>query len=605
MQDLRHFTETLDAIVWSTPLFFLLLGTGLIFTVATKFVQWRILTHGLDCVRGKFDRPGDTGHINHFQALSAALSATIGLGNIAGVALAVQLGGPGAVFWMWVVGLFGMALKFAECSLSVMFRDVRDVPDPGAPALTEADAEDRTLEYEGEPKPRAGLVPRARGEVRGGPMWYTWKGIALRLRERGNPLWMLFGALAVVYAFVIAFASFGGGNMFQAWNVGNILEENFHVPRLATGLTISFFVSLVIIGGIRRIGQVASKLVPFMCVVYFLGCLAVIVMHLDQVPGQLALIFKHAFTPAAESGAFAGVTVWLAFGLGMKRALFSNEAGQGSAAIAHAAARTEEPVREGIVAGIGPFIDTLVICTMTALVILISGTWNRPPVGHVVAVDNETIHVAAHHEGVSDILGAQILAELKDGQRLVVHVAREQGVEPTRQEGVIVNFDGQRPENYGAMTSIELSLKKLSDEDLAHVEDVKIGQPVFLRLQGADMTRFAFDSIFRGFGRYVVSIAVCLFAFSTMISWSYYGEKGTEFLLGPRAILPYKFIFVLATFTGTVLERFSTVYNFSDALVGLSAYCNLPAVLVLGPVLIVAARSYFKRLDAGEMRIES
>lgn len=596
------FTETFEDVVWSTPLFFLLLGTGLVFTVATRFVQWRVLTHGIACIRGKFDRPEDTGHINHFQALSAALSATIGLGNIAGVALAVQLGGPGAVFWMWVVGLFGMALKFAECSLSVMFRDVRDVPDPGAPALTEADAEERTLEYAGEPPPGPGAVPRARGEVRGGPMWYVWKGLAERLRARGNPLWMLFAVLAVVYALVVAVASFGGGNMFQGWNVGNILHENFGVPNTISASVISFAVALVIIGGIRRIGHVAARLVPFMCILYVGGSLVVIVMHADEVPRLLGMIFKHAFTPLAGGGAFVGVSAWAAFGLGMKRALFSNEAGQGSAAIAHAAARTEEPVREGVVAGIGPFVDTIVICTMTALVILISGVWNRPPIGHVAATDGSLIEVTVRTDQMPQEDGEAYLAELFDGQRLAIHIERRHGREPVAQEGRIVGLNASKPERYGDLTSIALTLDGLEASERAEVHRVAPGQPVFLAIEGADMTRFAFDTILRGFGRYIVTIAVCLFAFSTMISWSYYGEKGTEFLFGPRAVLPYKFMFVIAVFLGTVLPKFSTVYDFSDALAGLTVFCNLPAVLVLGPTLVMAARWYFRRLDAGQMQ---
>lgn len=600
MEHFKAFTEAFDNIVWSTPLFFLLLGTGALLTIVSVFVQWRILTHGVDCIRGRFDRPDDVGHISHFQALSAALSATIGLGNIAGVSLAVQLGGPGAVFWMWVVGLFGMAIKFAECSLAVMFRDVRDVPDPSAPALTEADAEDHTLEYAGEAPPKPGARVRGRGEVRGGPMWYIWKGLALRLKERGNPLWFVFAVLAFVYAVTVMVASFGGGNMFQAWNVGNILKSNFSVDPVVTGIVMSIAVSLVIIGGIRRIGQVASKLVPFMCVIYVVGCFTVVGMHIDRVPVFFKMIFTHAFTPTAASGAFAGVTVWLAFGLGMKRALFSNEAGQGSAAIAHAAARTDEPIREGIVAGLGPFIDTIVICTMTALVILISGAWNRPPVGHVASVDGDTIQVTVNHEGVDDALGAQLLVELADEAPLSVYVSREQGVEAAQQHAKIKEFNNARPKRYGDMKTLTLSMAGMDDEERAHAEAVEVGQPVFLPLDGADMTRFAFDSVLRGFGKYMISIGVVLFAFSTMISWSYYGEKGTEFLFGPRAILPFKFVFIIAVFTGTVVQNFSTVYDFSDALVGLCAYANLPAVLILAPTLLIASRKYFKRLDAGE-----
>ena len=368
MQSLEYFANNLVNWVWGPWLFFMLLGCGLLFSIRAKFVQWRIMTHGLSCIRGDFDKPGDTGHINHFQALCAALSATIGLGNIAGVAVAVSLGGPGAVFWMWVVGLFGMALKFMECTLAVMFRDVRDVPDPSAPALVEADAESRALEYPGGTAPEAGTQAQARGEVRGGPMWYIQKALVEPLRKRGSFLWFPFKVLAVMFAISAMLNSFGGGNMFQGWNVADMLSKHFSVPQYLSAVVVSALVAMVIIGGIKRIGNVASKLVPFMCVIYVGGALYVILMHAGEVPQYLAMIVKHAFTPMAETGACAGVSVWIAFSWGLVRACFSNEAGEGSAAMAHAAAKTEEPIREGVVAGIGPFVDTLIICTMSALV---------------------------------------------------------------------------------------------------------------------------------------------------------------------------------------------------------------------------------------------
>ncbi|MHC4236008.1 MAG: alanine/glycine:cation symporter family protein, partial [Planctomycetota bacterium] len=352
--DLGQLTSAMANWVWSVPLFLLLLGCGLIFSVASKFAQWRILTHGYACIRGHYDRPDDTGHISHFQALCAALSATVGLGNIAGVAVALSIGGPGAVFWMWVVGLFGMALKFMECSLAVMYRDVRDVPDPSAPALTEKDAEERTLEYRGEPPPEPGAKERGRGEVRGGPMWYMQKALVEPLRGRGNPLWVLFKILAVLFAISTMLNSFGGGNMFQGWNVSHIVSYYFEVPVYLPATVFSALVAMVIIGGIKRIGQVAAKLVPFMCVIYVLGALYIILSHAEDIPHYLRLIMARSFTPEGAGGGFAGATVWIAFRQGLRRACFSNEAGEGSAAMAHAAARTEEPIREGVVAGIGP-----------------------------------------------------------------------------------------------------------------------------------------------------------------------------------------------------------------------------------------------------------
>jgi len=597
MHGLEKLTEAMVNWVWSTPLFFLLLGCGLLFSIVSKFVQWRIMTHGYSCIRGHYDRPDDIGHINHFQALCAALSATIGLGNIAGVAVAVSLGGPGAVFWMWVVGVFGMTLKFMECSLSMMFRDVRDVPDPSAPAYMEADAEDRTLEYNGEDRPDPGARVRARGEVRGGPMWYIQKALVEPLRERNNGFWVLFKILAVLFAVSTMLNSFGGGNMFQGWNVSDMMSKYFEVPQWISATVVSILVAMVIIGGIQRIGNVASKLVPFMCVIYILFALYVIVLNAAEVPACIAMIVKHALTPLAEKGAFAGVSVWIAFEWGLRRACFSNEAGEGSAAMAHAAARTDEPIREGVVAGIGPFIDTIVICTMSALVILMSGVWNRPAVGTVTSVNGNAVTVTVGGE-LSEKMEPLYLARLVPEKTLAVHVVRGDNM-PL--ETVSVPIRSVATNGGGRWTSVQSIDLDLSGVEADKGAKIAVDQQVHLDIDGAEMTGFAFDTAVRGYGMLMVTIAVCLFAFSTMISWSYYGEKGAEYLLGPQAILPYKFIFVVFVFLGMVLPKFSAVYNFSDATTGLMVLCNLPAVLILSPHVIRAAKFYFQRLDGGQM----
>jgi AGCS family alanine or glycine:cation symporter len=598
---LERFADSMTGWVWSIPLFFLLLGCGLVFSVITKLVQVRILSHGYACIRGHYDNPDDAGHINHFQALCAALSATIGLGNIAGVALAISLGGPGAIFWMWVVGVFGMALKFVECSLAVMFRDTRDVPDPSAPALVRADAEDRTLEYAGQEPPAAGATPRARGEVRGGPMWYMQKALVEPLKKRGNPLWVCFKILAVLFAVSTVLNSFGSGNMFQGWNVADMLHKHFEVPQTFSAVIVSSLVALVIIGGITRIGQVASKLVPLMCVVYVAGALLVIMMHASEVPGYLALIVKSAFTPMAEGGACAGITVWLAFTHGLKRACFSNEAGEGSAAIAHAAAKTDEPIREGIVAGIGPFIDTILICTMSALVLLMSGTWNRPEVGTITALDEERAVIECRAEVPENLESLYLELVQKDKAKLRVHLNRGTGEELEDLILPIDHIEMTEGEGWAGVATITLDPSRADEDDLDKVAQLAVGQPAHVDIEGADMTAFAFDTTISGFGKYIITLAVCLFGFSTMISWSYYGEKGAEYLLGPRAILPYKFLFVVFVFLGMVLTRFETVYKLSDATVGLMVFCNLPAILILSPTVVRAARDYFRRLDSGEM----
>jgi len=597
MHGLEQLTQAMVDWVWATPLFFLLLGCGLIFSIVSKFVQWRIMTHGYSCIRGHYDRPEDIGHINHFQALCAALSATIGLGNIAGVAVAVSLGGPGAIFWMWVVGLFGMALKFMECSLSMMFRDVRDVPDPSAPAYMESDAEDRTLEYNGEEKPGSGARIRARGEVRGGPMWYIQKALVEPLRERNNGFWVLFKILAVLFAVATMLNSFGGGNMFQGWNVSDMLDKHFAVPRFLSATVVSILVAMVIIGGIKRIGNVASKLVPIMCVIYVGGALYVVLAQAADVPRYLAMIVNYAFTPLAEGGAFAGVSVWIAFEWGLRRACFSNEAGEGSAAMAHAAAKTDEPIREGVVAGIGPFVDTIIICTMSALVILMSGVWNRPAVGTVTAVSGDKVTVTVDTE-VPAKMEPLYLARLERGKTLAVHVVRG---DSDKLETVAAPIGGVQADGGGHWTSVKSIELDLADVEADKRAKIAVGQPVHLDIDGAEMTGFAFDITFIGFGKWMVTLGVCLFGFSTMISWSYYGEKGAEYLLGPQAILPYKFVFVVFVFLGMVLPKFSAVYNFSDATTGLMVLCNLPAVLILSPHVIRAAKFYFQRLDRGEM----
>lgn len=601
--NLDQITDTMASWVWSVPLFFILLGCGLIFSVASKFAQWRILTHGYGCIRGHYDQPEDTGHINHFQALCAALSATIGLGNIAGVAVAVSMGGPGAIFWMWIIGFFGMALKFMECTLAVMFRDVRDVPDPSAPDLMEADAESRTLEYEGAEPPAPGALSQARGEVRGGPMWYIQKALVEPLRKRGNVFWVVFKVLAVLFAAATILNSFGGGNMFQGWNVSDQLKTNFNIPVYPSAVIMCVLVALVIIGGIKRIGQVASKLVPFMCVIYVAGALLVILMNATQVPHYLSLIVKSAFTPAAEGGAFTGVTVWIAFQQGLRRACFSNEGGEGSAAMAHAAAKTDEPIREGVVAGIGPFIDTIIICTMSALVILISGVWQRPAVGTVTAVEENRVLVS-RSDGLPAKLAPLYLDYLtQNNPFLAVHVLRAQDEELETVAAPIIEIERGSDGRWDDITSftLDLSSDKIATDDRAQFDLIEVGQPVHLDINGSSMTSFAFDTAFPGFGKYMVTLGVCLFAFSTMISWSYYGEKGTEYLLGPRAILPYKFIFVIFVFVGMTQDKFQYVYNFSDATTGLMVLCNLPAVLILSPLVLRAAKDYFRRLDSGQM----
>ena len=583
-------TQTMADTVWSLPLFFLLLGCGLLFSIITKFVQWRILTHGYSCIRGHYDRPEDTGHINHFQALCAALSATIGLGNIAGVAVAVSLGGPGAVFWMWLVGLFGMTLKFMECSLAVMYRSVRALP--GANQADHRDFNDPA-------------APNEHQEVRGGPMWYIQKALVEPLRKRGQALWFVFKVLAVLYSIGTILNSFGSGNTFQGWNVADVLQKNFHVSVYISASIVSVLVALVIIGGIRRIGNVASKLVPFMCVAYVLGALYVVIVNASEIPACLALIMKSAFTPIAQGGAFAGASVWVAFSWGLKRACFSNEAGEGSAAMAHAAARTEEPIREGVVAGIGPFVDTIIICTMSALVLLISGAWNRPAVGAITALNDNTATLTVSKD-IPPKIKELYLDRFRNPEQTKARLAIYTSTGPDQDfQSVKVDIPKESAKQladensrWRDLAALNLDISRLSDADRAALA---VGQDVHLDIDGAELTRLAFDLTLKGFGAWIVTLGVCLFAFSTMISWSYYGENAADYLLGPKAVLPYKIAFVFVVFLGMILPDFNWIYNFSDAAVGMMVLCNLPAVLILSPRLVRAHRDYIRRLDSGQM----
>lgn len=454
MGSLADIQQTIDAAmeqlvgaVWGLWLVCLLVGAGIIFTLANGGVQLRGFWHAINVVRGKFDRPEDEGQLTHFQALTAALSATIGLGNIAGVAVAVATGGAGAVFWMWVAGFFGMATKFVSCTLAILYRDVRED-----------------------------------GTIGGGPMYYMEMGMGRGWRP-----------LAGLFAVFVTLGSFGGGNMFQSNQAAAVMSKIYGVPVWVTGLFLVVGVGMVIIGGIRRIGQVTSKIVPVMCLLYIGGALVTLFINASEIPGVFRDIFSEALTLKAGIGGFLGTML-----IGVKRAAFSNEAGLGSAAIAHSTARTDEPVREGLVAMLGPFIDTIVVCTTTALVILVSG-----------------------------ITGEQS--------------------------------------------------------------------------EGVNLTVAAFNQGIPGFGSLVVASAVVLFAFSTAISWSYYGEKGIEYLFGSRMVMPYKVVYVGLIFVGA-MWKLGPVLDFSDATIGLMAVPNLIALLFLFPRVRRATKEYMDRLRAGEMK---
>jgi AGCS family alanine or glycine:cation symporter len=444
-----------------------LLAGAVFLTLKMGFINIRAFKHAIDLTRGLYDKPGETGEVSHFQALSAALSATVGLGNIAGVAIAIGTGGPGACLWIIAIGVLGMSAKFAECTLGQIYR-----------------------------------IKDADGHVLGGPMRYLQTGLAeIGLAPLGKILAVLFMLLCIG-------ASFGGGNAFQ---IGQSLEAiRGDVPILQDfpviyGLIMAALVGIVIVGGMRSIGAVASKIVPFMCGAYVLAALFILAINIAGIPAAISLIWSEAFNPSAMYGGFLGVLV-----IGIKRAVFSNEAGVGSAAIAHSAAKTEEPVSEGIVALLEPFIDTVVVCTITALVVIVTGAY--------------------------------------DGN-----------LHPEMKEAIDAN-------------------------------------------QGARVTLFAFTTGGYDWFRYILYVAVVLFAYSTCISWSYYGERCWVQLFGARLSIVYKILFLCFTVLGSIVTA-GNILDFSDLMILGMSFPNLLGVFLLSGIVKRALNKYWAKYKAGELDI--
>jgi alanine or glycine:cation symporter, AGCS family len=462
------------------PFLVMVLALGAVFfTFWYRFINIRAFKHAIDVVRGAYDNPEDEGEISHFRALTSALSATVGLGNIAGVAVAIVTGGPGAVVWMMIIAVFGMTAKFSSCTLSQLYRRVN--PD---------------------------------GSISGGPMYY----LDIGLSKMGPTAGKLGKVLALIYAFMVMGGALGGGNMFQANQTVEALTTTFgatvvgpsgeHLPDPTAawiiGIVMAVLVGAVILGGIKRIGAATSKIVPAMCGIYVVAALLVIVFHIGRLPEAVTLMFSMAFSGDAFYGGMMGVIV-----TGVQRAAFSNEAGIGSASIAHAAAKTDEPIREGMVAMLGPFIDTIVICFMTAMVVIITGQWNN--------------------------------------------------------------------------------------------EEVLTGP-----MQGASITAAAFATVFSWFP-YVLSISITLFAYSTMVSWCYYGERGWIYLLdhfngvGLKSVVVFRVIFVLAVVVGAV-NKLGDVLTFSDIMILSMAFPNIIGSVILAPKVLARLRDYWGRYKSGEMK---
>jgi AGCS family alanine or glycine:cation symporter len=519
-----------------------------LFTVWSGVSQYRALTHGPRVLRGVYDDPNDPGAINHFQALSAALSATVGLGNIGGVALAIALGGPGAVFWMWIIGFLGMSIKLTEVTLSMLYRNTDDPENP-----------------------------------HGGPMWVVSK--ALERRGMGK----LGRTIGVIFCLTLLVSTTTGGNMFQAWNVGELTEEYFSVPSWITGIVLAVVVGAVIIGGIKRIGKVAATLVPLMVALYLIAGFYVLAVNIDQVPTMFALIVKSAFLPTEAGGAFIGGTAASAFLFGLKRAAFSNEAGQGSSPIAHSAAKTDEPVREGIVAGLEPFIDTVMVCTFTALIILSTGIWNRAPDVPLQPLPAVVQSESSWQFAETPLPGHDWVAGDKTTMVVEAHQNPATGLTLHRVEGMVQAKGSDFTATWAPFAS--------------PVEPAIVGGGLYRSYVGATLTAKAFDSVAPGLGKWLVSIAAWLFAISTMISWSYYGEQGMVFLAGEKSVLGYKLVYCLLIIVATLglVQTDTDLDNVTGIGTGVMLFANIPICWFFGYQAMRAYREYISRLKSGRM----
>jgi len=548
MAEFSALLATLNGVLWHEYVLYAIVGTGIVFTVWSGFGQYRALTHGPAVIRGVYDDPDDPGAINHFQALSAALSATVGLGNIGGVALAIALGGPGAVFWMWVIGLLGMSIKLTEVTLSMLYRNTDDPDNP-----------------------------------HGGPMWVAHKA----LEKKGMP--GLGRTIGVIFCITLLVSTATGGNMFQAWNVGELTQEYFNVPSWITGIILAVLVGSVIIGGIKRIGKVAGTLVPFMVILYLGAGFYVLALNISDIPNIFALIFKSAFAPTEATGAFIGGTAASAFLFGLKRAAFSNEAGQGSSPIAHSAAKTDEPAREGIVAGLEPFIDTIVVCTFTALIILSTGIWNRAP-----DIPLNTLPTAVHTEAGWQFSQIEAPGDDWANDDRVMLVVKGDANETTgnalhRVEGIVAPAANGFVVNWVPLRSMAMP--------------TAVDDGMYRTYVGATLTAKAFDSVTPGLGKWLVSIAAWLFAISTMISWSYYGEQGMVYLAGDKAVLPYKFVYCLLIIIATLgfIKTDADLDNITGVGTAVMLFANIPICWFFGYQAMKAYKDYITRLKSGRM----
>ena len=526
-----------------------LLATGIFFTLYLGFPQIRYFRHAIGVTTGKFDKEGAKGDTSHFQALATALSGTVGTGNIGGVALALHLGGPAALFWMWMTAFFGMTSKFVEVTLSHKYRN-----------------------------------ETADGTMAGGPMYYMEKGL--------NAKW-----LAVVFAVATVLSSFGTGNLPQINSIASGLESTFDLDPLITASVLSVLLALVIIGGITRIAKVAAAIVPTMAMIYLIGAFAVIIPNIGNIIPSFLSIFSNAFSGSAAAGGFLGASFAYAFDRGVNRGLYSNEAGQGSAPIAHAAARTDEPADEGMVSILEPFIDTIVICTITGLVILSSGVWMEKFENEFQRADMSFVtgtYTEADADDVASIF-SYLSGEESDTRSYSGQIELSNGV-PQNNEAFTLIAARSLAENTRYSREGELISGSLNVVD-GQLEDLTVVVTGDSLLHSVPLTTQAFTKgLFGQYGQYIVSIGLMLFAFSTAIAWSYYGDRAMTYLFGTRSVLPYRIVYVVGFFTAALADT-TIVWNISLITIVLMTVPNLVGILLMHKEMKSTVAEYWERTN--------
>lgn len=535
MEAFGNFLLLLDSFLGSSWWFpYVLLGTGLFFTIYLKFPQIRYFRHACQVVTGKYDKKDDEGDTSHFQALATALSGTVGTGNISGVALAIFLGGPAALLWMWVTAFLGMTTKFVEVTLSHKYR-----------------------------------VKTEDGTMAGGPMYF--------MDRRLNMKW-----LAVGFAIATVISSFGTGSLPQINGISTSMEATFGIEPMLTGGVLAVLLALVILGGIKRIAAVTSRIVPFMAAVYIIGALAVIFYNIENIGPSFVSIFQYAFTGSAAVGGFLGASFAYAFNRGVNRGLFSNEAGQGSAPIAHASAKAHEPVSEGMVSILEPFIDTIIICTLTGLVILSSGVWNEKFENQFDRTD--MVILSGVYEQSNDANKVELYKYLNDdGEHSVTLFSGE--IEVVAGKALSSGFTIINARSIAEDVRFSLGKDDAYTGTLEVVDGKLVKDDVAVTgkslIHSATLTTKAFTRGFFGeSGQYIVSIGLLLFAFSTAISWSYYGDRAMTYLLGPKSIMPYR-VFYVAGFFWASFSDTTLVWYLSYVAIVVMTLPNLFGILML------------------------